>query len=85
MTKCNEKSDLALGEVKHIEHFLDVYIPIQIHTHVCESLKDVLPSGSQHKIEFHEMDKAKRLNNYVLEEEKHSDLREIAKKLFYQI
>ena len=40
-----------------IEHFIDVYVPIQIHNSICESLKATLPKGSLSRLEIHEIEK----------------------------
>jgi len=39
------------------EHFIDVYIPIQIHNSICESLKATLPKGSISRLELYEIEK----------------------------
>ena len=64
---------------------MHVYVPINIDNHICESFKAVLPEGSLHKIEFHEIDKAKLLNEYIINKEKHTELRKISKGLAKQI
>jgi hypothetical protein len=52
-----ENVDKTRSDMLKTEHFIDVYIPIQIHNSICESLKATLPKGSISRLELYEIEK----------------------------
>jgi hypothetical protein len=64
-----------------MEHFIDKYVPIRIQQQIGETLEAVGGRSIIQKLETFEMEKYKNLNEEVLDDEKHPELLDRAKKL----
>jgi len=57
MLRMNEEVDKVNVANYRIEHFINCYIPIQIHDSICESLKKTMPKGAMSRVEVYEIEK----------------------------
>ena len=77
----NDQIDVQKNKLMTMEHFIDKYIPIRIQQQIGETLNTVGTRTILQKLENFEMEKYKNLNEVVLDDEKHPELLERAKKL----
>jgi len=57
MLAMHEHVDKVKVENYRISHFIDCYIPIQIHDSICESLKKTMPKGAMSRVEIYTIEK----------------------------
>ena len=64
-----------------MEHFIDKYIPIRVQQLIGETLTAVATQGQLTKLQNFEMEKYKKLNEDVLDDETHPELIDLMRKL----
>lgn len=65
----NENLDKKENEIKIMQNFVDKYVPIRIQQQIGQTLKYVGTHGMQQKLENHEMERFKTLNEDLLDDE----------------
>lgn len=69
------------NKIMTIEHFIDKYVPIRIQQQIGETIEAVGSRSIIQKLETFEMVKYRNLNEEVLDDERHPELLELAKKI----
>ena len=70
----HKDQDIQLNKIKSMEHFIDKYIPIRVQQLIGETLTAVATQGQLTKLQNFEMEKYKKLNEDVLDDETHPEL-----------
>ena len=77
----NADLDKKANQIGNLEHFIDKYVPIRIQQAIGETLKTVLTRNQQNKLENFEMEKYKKLNEDVLDDEVRTELITVTRKI----
>ena len=68
-----------------MENFIDKYIPIRIQQQIGETIQYIGSHGMKQKLENHEMEKFKTLNEDLLDDEDHPELIDLCNKILKQL
>ena len=66
--------DGQLNKIKTMEHFIDKYIPIRVQQLIGETVVAVANQSQQTRLQNFEMEKYKKLNEDVLDDETNPDM-----------
>jgi len=70
----NKDLDVQLNKIKSMEHFIDKYIPIRVQQLIGETFSAIVSQTQLQRLQNFEMEKYKKLNEDVLDDETHPEL-----------
>ena len=77
----NKDIDILLNKTKTMEHFIDKYIPIRIQKLISETAAAISSPSQLTRLQNFEMEKFKRLNEDLLNDEQHPELIDLMRAL----
>ena len=77
----NNDTDTLKQKMSTMEHFIDKYIPIRVQKLIGESIASIGSHSQLQRFQNYEMEKYKKLNLEVLEDETNSDLKLLMEKV----
>ena len=77
----NKNLDAKENQIKIMENFVDKYTPIRVQQQISETIQHIGTHSMKQKLENHEMEKYKELNEDLLVDEENAELTDLCNKI----